>query len=260
MFCICFTRFPADSGISDTEDEDKPAGKEPVLIKAPGTEAQDQSEARETTNGAADLNQEETKLLPTTEKVTPVLVESQVPVVVTNDQTPTVQEVSERSEGSVSREPEEPVKVETSTTPSEEDNAKSIDVVSVASEEKPVDMEEGELPSKLVTKEEETTTDERIEVEAPKESEMTIAEVRQPTLSETLETPVSDKKRPLEKAVDEDDDSEHSPDAKQPRIFSPDKVNIFIVVYIVGQRVNVFFLRAGDRRQSRCGTDGRHSS
>nr|CAH0111169.1 unnamed protein product [Daphnia galeata] len=215
----------ADSGISDTEDEDKPAGKEPVLIKAPGTEAQDQSEARETTNGAADLNQEETKLLPTTEKVTPVLVESQVPVVVTNDQTPTVQEVSERSEGSVSREPEEPVKVETSTTPSEEDNAKSIDVVSVASEEKPVDMEEGELPSKLVTKEEEeTTTDERIEVEAPKESEMTIAEVRQPTLSETLETPVSDKKRPLEKAVDEDDDSEHSPDAKQPRIFSPDKV------------------------------------
>ena len=163
MFCICFTRFPADSGISDTEDEDKPAGKEPVLIKAPGTEAQYQSEARETTNGSADLNQEETKPLPTTEKVTPVLVESQVPVVVTNDQTPTVQEVSERSEGSVSSEPEEPVKVETSTTPSEEDSAKSIDVESVSSEEKPVDMEEEELPSKLVTKEEEeTTTDERI--------------------------------------------------------------------------------------------------
>lgn len=217
----------ADSGISDTEDEDKPTRKEPVLIKASGTEPHDQGEAREITNGAVD--QEKAKPLPTvTETVSPALVESQVtPTVVTSEETPTVQ-MPEDATGSASSESDKVVKEEAaSTTPSEEDSAKSIDVENVASEEKPVDMEEEESPPKLVTKEE-TTADERIfDAEVPQETEMTIApEVSQPALSETLETPVSDKKRPLEKAVDgdEEDDSEHSPDAKQPRIFSPDKV------------------------------------
>nr|SVE84470.1 EOG090X0BWU [Daphnia pulex] len=220
----------ADSGISDTEDEDKPARKEPVLIKASGTaEPQDQGEARETTNGAVD--QEEAKPLPTTtETVSPALVESPVtPAVVTSEETPTVQ-MPEDATGSSTSESEKAIVKEEEATPSEEDSAKSIDVESVASEEKPVDMEEEEsAPPKLVTKEE-TTADERIVEVQPQESEMTIApEVSQPpsaaALSETLETPVSDKKRPLEKAVDgdEEDDSEHSPDAKQPRFFSPDK-------------------------------------
>ncbi|EFX67852.1 hypothetical protein DAPPUDRAFT_229122 [Daphnia pulex] len=218
----------ADSGISDTEDEDKPARKEPVLIKASGTaEPQDQGEARETTNGAVD--QEEAKPSPTTETVSPALVESPVtPAVVTSEETPTVQ-MPEDATGS-SSETEKTVVKEEEATPSEEDSAKSIDVESVASEEKPVAMEEEEsAPPKLVTKEE-TTADERIVEVQLQESKMTIApEVSQlpaAALSETLETPVSDKKRPLEKAVDgdEEDDSEHSPDAKQPRFFSPDKV------------------------------------
>ena len=45
-------------------------------------------------------------------------------------------------------------------------------------------------------------------------------EVAPDTPSETL---VSDNKRPLEK--EDEDDRENSPNAKLPRIFSPDKVN-----------------------------------
>jgi hypothetical protein len=237
------------------------------LIKASGTaEPQDQGEAKETTNGAVD--QEEAKPLPTTtETVSPALVESPVtPAVVTSEETPTVQ-MPEDATGSSTSESEKTVvkEDEASATPSEEDSAKSIDVESVASEEKPVDMEEEEsAPPKLVTKEE-TTADERIVEVQPQESEMTIApEVSQPppaaALSETLETPVSDKKRPLEKAVDgeEEDDSEHSPDAKQPRFFSPDKV-ISHRFYDENNDL-MSFLPAGDRRQSRSSTDDRHSS
>ena len=97
--------------------------------------------------------------------------------------------------------------------PSEEESGKSIDVESVVPEKKPVDMEIAPP-----TNEERTVLD----------SEMTPAV---DTPSETLETPVSDKKRPLEKENGEDDDDrEHSPDAKQPRIFSPDKVSHVIEI------------------------------
>ena len=54
--------------------------------------------------------------------------------------------------------------------------------------------------------------------------------------SETVQqqqSPATDKKRPLEREENDEDGGnvEHSPDAKQPRIFSPDKVN-YIIVYI----------------------------
>lgn len=102
---------------------------------------------------------------------------------------------------------ETPAPVEKEGGPSGEENDKSIDVVS---EEKPVEMEEE------MKKTEVRITDADMKEEAE--------EVATPPV--VSESPVSDKKRPLEKGMggDEGDDSEHSPDAKQPRIFSPDKV------------------------------------
>lgn len=192
----------ADSGISDTEDEEKPAAgklQQPESMKAP-----EEVESKET-NGAAEL--EEAKPLAATESA-PV-VESQV----TAEQ-PTRSSEEEEAAAPPPEAPTEQEKEKVAVAPpppSEEESGKSIDVESVASEEKPVEMEEVVAP----TKEEERTV-------VP-DSEMPPA-VEAP--SETVETPVSDKKRPLEKAEDgdDDDDSEHSPDAKQPRIFSPDKV------------------------------------
>nr|CAG4637298.1 EOG090X0BWU [Ceriodaphnia reticulata]SVE73153.1 EOG090X0BWU [Ceriodaphnia reticulata] len=190
----------ADSGISDTEDEEKPAaGKQPESMKAP-----EEVETKET-NGAAEI--EEAKPLAATESA-PVI-ESQV----------TAEEPTRSSEVVEAAPPpppppacneEEKDKVEAPPV-SEEESGRSIDVESVASEEKPVEMKEVVAP----TKEEERIVP---------DSEIPPASVETP--SEVLETPVSDKKRPLEKAEgeDDDDDREHSPDAKQPRIFSPDKV------------------------------------
>lgn len=157
----------------------------------------------------------------------------------TREQSPTIQ-MSEDVIVAVSA-PIEADKVEKVLASSiEEECAKSIDVESVASEEKPVEMEEEKLVTNVEpgTKEE----DERIAVEPlqePQESGLTTdAEVKHSLPpSESTETPVSDKKRPLEKTVggEEDDDSEHSPDAKQPRIFSPDKVwinnNYYFFIY-----------------------------
>lgn len=127
--------------------------------------------------------------------------------------------------------PVEDVKVETPfAASSEEDSAKSIDVESVASEEKPVEMEEEKLLINPETDAKEET--ERIAVELPQEADesvVTTTEVSHLLAPiETIETPISDKKRPLEKSISgEEDDSEHSPDAKQPRIFSPDKVYFY---------------------------------
>nr|SVE89479.1 EOG090X0BWU [Daphnia sinensis] len=215
----------ADSGISDTEDEDKPSAKHPTSINVPDTDHQEPSEAKETTNGAADAI-EESEPSSKTEMVSSGPAESLVATVaVTREQSPTVQMSEDVIVPVVA--PTDVDKVEKAlATPTEEECAKSIDVESVVSEEKPVEMEEEKLVTnvELGTKEE----DERIAVvQEPHESAMTIEEeVKQPLPpSESTETPVSDKKRPLEKTVsEEDDDSEHSPDAKQPRIFSPDKV------------------------------------
>nr|SVE75344.1 EOG090X0BWU [Daphnia dolichocephala] len=215
----------ADSGISDTEDEEKPAEKQPVLASVPGTD-QDTSETRETTNGAADVTQE-TKPSSITDTTSPVPTESQDPTVaMTSEESPTVQVSEDVVVPAVALAETEKVETEL-TAPSEDEGAKSIDVESVGSEEKTVEMEAEELPTThdTIAKEEGA----RIAAESPQkpqESDVTATEVRPPLPSvETLETPVSDKKRPLEKSVGgEEDDSEHSPDAKQPRIFSPDKV------------------------------------
>nr|SVE81539.1 EOG090X0BWU [Daphnia magna] len=218
----------ADSGISDTEDEDKPSAKQSTSINVPEADHQEPSEAKETTTGAAD-DSEETKPSSKTETLSSGPAESlAATVTMTREQSPTIQ-MSEDVIVAVSA-PIEADKVEKVLASSiEEECAKSIDVESVASEEKPVEMEEEKLVTNVEpgTKEE----DERIAVEPlqePQESGLTTdAEVKHSLPpSESTETPVSDKKRPLEKTVggEEDDDSEHSPDAKQPRIFSPDKV------------------------------------
>nr|CAG4647342.1 EOG090X0BWU [Megafenestra aurita]SVE92609.1 EOG090X0BWU [Megafenestra aurita] len=188
----------ADSGISDTEDEEKPAGKQPTSIKTPENESKE-------TLGAAE---EEKPAL--TEKAVPALVESQVTPAAMESES--VEDRKEETPASSSNEPEKEV------APSEEDTSKGIDVESVVSEVKTVEMKLVEDASDVIP----PATEERIVAES---SEMTTTQEASPPC-ETLETPVSDKKRPLEKVVgeDEDDDSEHSPEAKQPRIFSPDKV------------------------------------
>lgn len=195
----CFT---ADSGISDTEDEEKPAGKQPTSIKTPENESKE-------TLGAAE---EEKPAL--TEKAVPALVESQVTPAAMESES--VEDRKEETPASSSNEPEKEV------APSEEDTSKGIDVESVVSEVKTVEMKLVEDASDVIP----PATEERIVAES---SEMTTTQEASPPC-ETLETPVSDKKRPLEKVVgeDEDDDSEHSPEAKQPRIFSPDKVCLFL--------------------------------
>nr|SVE75977.1 EOG090X0BWU [Daphnia hispanica] len=216
----------ADSGISDTEDEDKPSAKQSSLVKAPDIEQQEPSEVRETTSGAADVN-EETKPSSNTETESSGPIEPHIATVaMTREEPPTVQ-MSEDVVVPVAA-PTEDDKVEkVLAASSEEESAKSIDVESVATEEKPVEMEEEKLLTNIETDAKEES--ERIAVEPaqePQESGITTEEVKPPLPpSETIETPVSDKKRPLEKTISgEDDDSEHSPDAKQPRIFSPDKV------------------------------------
>nr|SVE78452.1 EOG090X0BWU [Daphnia lumholtzi] len=217
----------ADSGISDTEDEDKPSAKHSSSTNVPDTGHQEPSEAKETANGAADAD-EEIEPSSKTETVSSGPAEALgASVTATKEQSPTVQ-ISEDVIVPVVA-PTDGDEVEKAlAAPTEEECAKGIDVESVASEEKPVEMQE----EKLVTNVEPGTKEEadRIAVEPlqePQESRMTIdAEVKHPLPpSESTETPISDKKRPLEKtASEEDDDSEHSPDAKQPRIFSPDKV------------------------------------
>nr|SVE73777.1 EOG090X0BWU [Daphnia atkinsoni] len=208
----------ADSGISDTEDEDKPSSK-PTLT----TDQQEQSEVKETTNGAADVS-EGSKPTSSTETVSTEPTEVQVATVaITSEESLTVP-MSEDVAVPVAA-PVEDVKVE--KTSSEEDSAKSIDIESVTSEEKPVEVEDEKLPINPETDAKEET--ERIAVEPPQEADesgVTATEVSHPLAPiETIETPISDKKRPLEKSISgEEDDSEHSPDAKQPRIFSPDKV------------------------------------
>nr|SVE71900.1 EOG090X0BWU [Daphnia similis]SVE72526.1 EOG090X0BWU [Daphnia similis] len=229
----------ADSGISDTEDEDKPSAKQPTSIKVPDTDRQEPSEAKETTNGAADAN-EETKPSSKIETLSSGLAESlAATVTMTRDQSPTVQMSDDVIVPVVA--PIEADKIEKASAAStEEECAKSIDVESVASEEKPVKMEEEKLVSNVEPGRKEE--DGRIAVEPLQEPQerglATEAEVKHSLLpSESTETPVSDKKRPLEKTVsgEEDDDSEHSPDAKQPRIFSPDKAHVLSQL-IQGQR------------------------
>ncbi|XP_057367415.1 serine/threonine-protein phosphatase 4 regulatory subunit 2-like isoform X2 [Daphnia carinata] len=218
----------AASASDDTEDEDKPSAKHPTSNIVPDTDHQEPSEAKETTNGAADANEEiepssKTETLSSGPAETPVAT-----VTMTREESPTVQMSEDVIVPVVA--PIESDKVEKALAAStEEECAKSVDVESVASEEKPVEMEEEKLVADVepgAKEEDERIADEPLE--EPQESGKTIdAEVKHPLPpSESTETPVSDKKRPLEKAEDgdDDDDREHSPDAKQPRIFSPDKV------------------------------------
>nr|CAG4649625.1 EOG090X0BWU [Scapholeberis mucronata]SVE93838.1 EOG090X0BWU [Scapholeberis mucronata] len=174
----------ADSGISDTEDEEKPSGKEPTTINKVAENDVEQS------HGAA-VGLEESKA--TLES--PAVVESPVTAGdVMETETPEAA-VTEASSSAPS-----------STPPSEEESGnKTIDVESVA----PVVPATEESSKPLTTEEPICKSEMTNEGEAP------------------VETPISDKKRPLEKEEDGGegaDDGDHSPDAKQPRIFSPDKV------------------------------------
>lgn len=183
----------ADSGISDTEDEEKPSGKEPTTIKVAENDV-------EQSHGAADL--EETKA--TLES--PAVVESQVTADAMETETP--EAVTEASSSSAPS---------TETPASEEESGKAIDVESVGAPALPATEES----SKILTTEEPICN-----------SEMTNEGGEVPA-----ETAVSDKKRPLEKEDGGEgaDDGEHSPDAKQPRIFSPDKVHFSMTLNRVTQ-------------------------
>jgi len=174
----------ADSGISDTEDEDKPAKQTNMVQETPPLSEVKQVQQPSDEMMEATEEKEGTATIPAC-RLDPV---SEMSVA------PTEAKVAE----------EQP-KTEEESLPNNTDTAPKA--TEQCAEEKKIECD---------SKDSETET--LVEEPEPKIKEQPTEESR-----EELRDSGSDKKRPLEVEEDDEDDAEHSPDAKQPRIFSPDK-------------------------------------
>lgn len=188
----------ADSGISDTEDEDKlphlikQQQEEPVVALTTSVEEQSKVEVS--------ANEQQVK-------ESPIAMETETGT----EPVPESETVSSEA-------------VFTIATPTEE--VKPSSPAAAPSEIEPAAIISTELTTTAVQQLEEPVAS--LPMEQTDESVAVIEMTESTPLAETVlqETPGADKKRPLEREEnnEENEDEEHSPDAKQPRIFSPDKV------------------------------------
>lgn len=190
--------FSADSGISDTEDEDKPH-----LAK----QQQQESEA-DIATAAVFVEQSKEEASTNGQQVA----ESPIAMEIEAGAEPVPETAAVSSEVT----PTEEVKPSSpAAAPSEPEHIATLTQV-VSTVQQP---EEPALATSPLAQAQEKTT---VAVE--------VVESTPTTENETVpsESPTTDKKRPLEREENDegDGDVEHSPDAKQPRIFSPDKVII----------------------------------
>nr|CAG4643453.1 EOG090X0BWU [Ilyocryptus agilis] len=195
-----------DSGISDTEDEEKPF-----------TESQRQELPPQTADEANDRTSVVPQLAPPGDETEPSV---SVPV-------------SVRAEDPVP--PAEAVVAESASEPV--DNEPLMDVTEGESS-----AGEGTVTTK--TEVQESIAEEQPQVQPPEEPRLEpsdstetpvlVQNTETDLVSEAIPAPVSDKKRPLEK----EEDVEFSPDAKQPRYFSPDKVLLLTQIYVVYSKLN----------------------
>lgn len=183
----------ADSGISDTEDEDKPTK---VLPKEPASVIETEPTSQQT--GVV-----ESPVVPAPISEPPAVTEEiqgpkieEAPTAVAEDTVPDALQVTGSLETVKN---EETTDHQTLDSPTEE---------TAVAETKPEHEEKAPLPE--------------LNAEVSAETPAFISA----QVEESARDVVADKKRPLEEDDDDDEDADHSPDAKQPRIFSPDKVFI----------------------------------
>lgn len=190
----------ADSGISDTEDEDKPH-----LAKQ-----QQQELAADVTKAAVFVEQSKEEASTNGQQVT----ESPIAMEIEAGGTEPVPETAAvSSEATLMTEEVKPSSP--AAAPSEAEPIATLTQVTSA-----VQQPEEPATALLPLAQEETTVN-PIAVEVVKSTPTAESETIQ-----QQQSPATDKKRPLEREENDEDGGnvEHSPDAKQPRIFNPDKV------------------------------------
>ena len=177
----------ADSGISDTEDEDKPAKQNNLVQEAPRAEEKQVEQPSDEMMEASE-EKEGTETIP----------ESRVDPVPETSVAPIEEKVAEEQP----KTEEESLQNNTVEAPKDTEQCAEEKMIKSESKDSEIDTSAGEPEPE------------------PEIKEQSTEESR-----EELRESGSDKKRPLEVEEGDEDDAEHSPDAKQPRIFSPDKVS-----------------------------------